>query len=125
MRLVEPSAFTKVSSLGVEEQRVNVIVALDEPYERWHALGDGYAVDAAIVVWEEDATVQVPTSALVRTGDGWSVFVLQDGVAHARAVTLGRRGLRAVQIVEGSRPARPSVVHPTDRIKDAVKVEPL
>src|SRR5262249_32721687 len=80
VRLVEPSAFTKVSSLGVEEQRVNVIVALDDAYETWRALGDGYAVETAIVVWEDQAAVQVPTSALVRTVDGWSVFVMDDGV---------------------------------------------
>ncbi|HWB82311.1 MAG TPA: efflux RND transporter periplasmic adaptor subunit [Nannocystaceae bacterium] len=125
VRLVEPSAFTKVSSLGVEEQRVNVIIALDDPYDRWRALGDGYAVEAAIVIWEDAAAVQVPTSALVRTIDGWSVFMLEGGIARAQAVTLGRRGLRSAQITTGLSPGQTVIVHPTDRIKDGVKVEPL
>ncbi|MBC8067564.1 MAG: HlyD family efflux transporter periplasmic adaptor subunit [Deltaproteobacteria bacterium] len=125
VRLVEPSAFTKVSSLGVEEQRVNVIVALDDPYKRWRALGDGYAVEAAIVVWQDDAAVQVPTSALVRTVEGWSVFVLEGEQAHLRTVSIGRRGLRAVQITEGLVPGETVIVHPTDRVKHGVAVEPL
>lgn len=125
VRLVEPSAFTKVSSLGVEEQRVNVVIVLDDPYERWRALGDGYSVEAAIVIWEDPAAVQVPTSALVRTVEGWSVFVLEGESVRAQPVTLGRRGLRAVQITEGLTPGQTVIVHPTDRIKDGVKVEPL
>jgi HlyD family secretion protein len=125
VRLVEPSAFTKVSSLGVEEQRVNVIVALDDPYETWRALGDGYAVETAIVVWEDQSAVQVPTSALVRTVEGWSVFVMEDGVARAQAVTVGRRGMRSVQVTQGVSPGQTVIVHPTDRVKDGVKVEAL
>lgn len=125
VRLVEPSAFTKVSSLGVEEQRVNVVIALDDEYERWKALGDGYAVEAAIVIWEDAAAIQVPTSALVRGADGWSVFVIEDGVARARPVALGRRGARAVQIESGVTPGETLVVHPSDRVRDGVAVEPL
>jgi HlyD family secretion protein len=125
VQLVEPSAFTKTSSLGVEEQRVNVIVELDDPYERWQALGDGYAVEAAIVVYEDPAAVQVPTSALLRNIDGWAVLVIDDGVAHHRPVTIGRRGARAVQIADGVAPGELLVVHPSDRVRDGTKVEPL
>jgi HlyD family secretion protein len=67
----------------------------------------------------------VPTSALVRTVDGWSVFVLEDGIARAQPVTLGRRGLRSAQITTGLSPGQTVIVHPTDRVKDGVKVEPL
>jgi len=125
VKLVEPSAFTKVSSLGVEEQRVNVIIELDDPFERWQALGDGYAVEAAVVVFEDDAAVQVPTSALLRNIDGWSVYVIEDGAAKLRPVEIGRRGARAVQILAGVEPGETLVVHPSDRVRDGTKVEPL
>ncbi len=123
--LVEPSAFTKVSSLGVEEQRVNVIIELDDPYERWSALGDGYAVEAAIVVFEDPAAIQVPTSALIRDAEGWAVLVVEDGVVHHRPVTIGRRGARSVQIVDGVATGETVVVHPSDRVRDGTDVEPL
>jgi HlyD family secretion protein len=125
VRLVEPSAFTKVSSLGVEEQRVNVIIALDEDYARWKALGDGYAVEAGIVIWEDAAAIQVPTSALVRGSQGWLVFVVEGDVARTRPVSLGRRGARAVQIREGVEPGEVLVVHPSDRVRDGVAIERL
>jgi HlyD family secretion protein len=123
--LVEPSAFTKVSSLGVEEQRVNVIIELDDPYERWRALGDGYAVEAAIVVFEDPAAVQVPTTALIRNADGWAVLVVEDEVAHLRPVSIGRRGARTVQVLEGVAAGDTVVVHPSDRVRDGTKVAPL
>lgn len=123
--LVEPSAFTKTSSLGVEEQRVNVIIELDEPYERWQALGGGYAVEAAIVVYEDPTAVQVPTTALLRNAEGWAVLVIEDGVAHQRPVTIGRRGARAVQIIDGVTPGEVLVVHPSDRVRDGTSVEAL
>ncbi len=125
VRLVAPSAFTKVSSLGVEEQRVDVIVRLDEPYERWQALGDGYAVVASIVVWEQNDAVTVPTASLVRTGDNWGVFVVEEGAARLRPVTVGKRGALAVQVTEGVSPGELLVLHPSDRIRDGVAVEAL
>jgi HlyD family secretion protein len=125
VRLVAPSAFTKVSSLGVEEQRVDVIIRLDEPYERWQALGDGYAVVASIVVWEQDDAVTVPTAALVRSGDTWGVFVVEDGTARLRPVTVGKRGALAVQVTEGVRAGETLVLHPSDRIRDGVAVVAL
>ncbi|MFO0634136.1 MAG: efflux RND transporter periplasmic adaptor subunit [Nannocystaceae bacterium] len=125
VRLVAPSAFTKVSSLGVEEQRVDVIIRLDEPYERWQALGDGYAVVASIVVWEQDDAVTVPTAALVRSGDTWGVFVVEDGTARLRPVTVGKRGALAVQVTEGVRAGETLVLHPSDRIRDGVAVAAL
>ncbi|MBK8241315.1 MAG: efflux RND transporter periplasmic adaptor subunit [Deltaproteobacteria bacterium] len=125
VRLVSPSAFTKVSSLGVEEQRVDVIVSIDDPYERWQQLGDGYAVIASIVVWEQDDAVTVPTASLVRDDEGWALFVIADGVATRRKVGVGRRGATAVQITEGVTPGEVIVMHPSDRIAEGVAIEPL
>lgn len=125
VRLVAPSAFTKVSSLGVEEQRVDVVIRLDDPYERWQALGDGYAVVASIVVWEQADAVTVPTATLVRNGESWGVFVVEDGVARLRPVTVGKRGALAVQVTEGVRAGETLVLHPSDRIRDGVAVSAL
>lgn len=125
VRLVSPSAFTKVSSLGVEEQRVDVIVSIDDPYERWQQLGDGYAVIASIVVWEQDDAVTVPTASLVRDDEGWALFVIADGVATRRQVGVGRRGATAVQVTEGVTPGEVIVMHPSDRIAEGVAIEPL
>ena len=85
VRLIEPSAFTKVSALGIEEQRVNVIADLTAPSS---ALGDGYRVEGRIVVWHSDSVLQVPVSALFRSGDVWSLFVVEDGRARLRRLKL-------------------------------------
>ena len=85
VRLVEPSAFTKISTLGVEEQRVNVIVDLVDPPQQREALGDGFRVEARIVVAEAADVLKAPTSALFRVGDDWAVFRVEDGVARQRS----------------------------------------
>ena len=93
---VEPSAFTKVSALGVEEQRTNVVIDLVPPQSQWSALGDGYRVDARIVAYQADNVLKVPTSALFREDDQWAVYMASDGVAHKRLIKLSRRtGLEA------------------------------
>jgi HlyD family secretion protein len=79
VRLVEPSGFTKISALGVEEQRVNVVIDFDGPDLGAHKLGDGYRVEVAIIIWERDGVLKVPTSALFRIGDDWAVFAIRDG----------------------------------------------
>jgi len=120
VRLVEPSAFTRVSALGVEEQRVNVVIDLDEPRERWSALGDGYRVEAAIVVWEEPDVLRVPASAVFRRGEGWAVFRLEGGVARLRTVDAGKRNGLDVQIVRGLAVGDRVIAHPSDRVVDGV-----
>ncbi|MEE8523844.1 MAG: HlyD family efflux transporter periplasmic adaptor subunit, partial [Thermoanaerobaculia bacterium] len=96
VRRVEPYGFTKISALGVEEQRVNVVIDFDDPREAWEALGDGYRVEVRVIVWESDDVIKVPTSALFRRGDQWAVFVLADGKAAERQVEIGERnGLEA------------------------------
>jgi HlyD family secretion protein len=117
---VEPSAFTRTSALGVEEQRVNVIIALEEPVERRKSLGDGYRVEARITLWDGADVVQVPESALFRQGEGWAVFLADAGRVRLRPVKLGQRnGLRA-QVLEGLAPGDQVIVHPGDSVRDGV-----
>jgi HlyD family secretion protein len=120
VRRVEPAAFTRTSALGVEEQRVNVVITLEEPVEQRKALGDGYRVEARITLWEGADVVQVPESALFRQGEGWAVFLAQDGKARLRTVKLGQRnGLRA-QVLDGLMPGDTVIVHPGDSVRDGV-----
>ena len=122
VRRIEPSAFTKISALGVEEQRVNVIAdLLDES----PGLGDGFRVEARIVTWQADQALQVPASALFRRGDAWVVFVVEGGVARVREVGVGPRSRTAVEIRDGLREGDTVVLHPGDRLHDGVRVEPL
>jgi HlyD family secretion protein len=123
VRLVEPSAFTKVSALGVEEQRVTVIVDLVEPHAAWASLGDGWRVEARIVTWRGDDVVTVPLGALFRDGDDWAVFVVEGGRARYRRITLGHRGTDAAEVASGLEPGEQVVLHPGERITDGVRVE--
>ena len=122
VRLVEPSAFSRVSALGVEEQRVNVVIDLDEPIERFRALGDGYRVEARIIIWQRDDVLQVPASAVFRHGEGWAVFKRDQGHAKLTPVKIGRRNAQQVQIVEGVSAQEQVIVHPSDRVLDGVEV---
>lgn len=126
VRRVEPAAFTKVSALGVEEQRVNVVIDLTSPAAQWQNLGDGFKVDARIVVASQDNAVKVPVSALFREGEQWAVFVAADGRAAKRVVQLGRRGSLEAVVEKGLQPGDKVVVHPGDALKDGrrVKLQP-
>jgi HlyD family secretion protein len=119
---VDPSAFTRLSALGVEEQRVNVIVALDEPYERWKALGDGYRIEARILVWSAESVVTVPASAMVRQGDAWAVFQATDGRARLVPVETGRRTDTQVEITGGLAPGDRVVAYPGEQVRDGVHI---
>ena len=121
MRLIEPSAFTKVSALGIEEQRVNVIADLTTPST---ALGDGYRVEARIVVWQDENVLQVPVSALFRRDDVWSLFVVEDGRARLRTVEVGQRTPFAAQIKSGVEADEEVIVHPANEITDGTRVQP-
>ncbi len=122
VRRVEPSGFTKISALGVEEQRVNVIGDfVDAP----GALGDGYRLEARIVVWRAEDVLRVPASALFRRGEGWHVFGVENGRAQLRAVGVGQRGVEAAEVVSGIEPGTGVVLHPTDRVADGVRVAPF
>lgn len=122
VRRVEPSGFTKVSALGVEEQRVNVI---GEFAEAPGGLGDGFRVEARIVVWEAADVVRVPGSALFRRGDAWNVFVVEGSRARRREVEVGQRGAFEAEVSAGLAPGERVVLHPSDRVQDAARVRPL
>jgi HlyD family secretion protein len=119
VRRVEPSGFTKISALGVEEQRVNVIGDLDEPPQR---LGDRFRVEVQVVLWQSANVLQVPASALFRRGEEWAVFVVSEGRARERAVRVGHASASAVEVLEGVEAGATVIRHPTDRVKDGVRV---
>jgi HlyD family secretion protein len=121
VRLVEPSGFTKISALGVEEQRVNVVSDLVAPEPR---LGDGYRVEVRIVVWEDADVVQIPASALFRAGEEWAVFVVDGGRARQRIVEAGEQGTFEAEIREGLAEGETVVLHPSDRLRDGARVSP-
>jgi HlyD family secretion protein len=124
VRLVEPSGFTKISTLGVEEQRVNVIVDLVDPPKDREALGDGFRVEARIVVARADNVVKVPSSALFRVGDEWAVFRVEDGVARQRVVKIGLENGLEAEVLEGLAEGDRVVTHPGDNVVDGVQVTP-
>jgi HlyD family secretion protein len=122
VRLIEPSAFQRLSALGVEEQRINVVIDLVAPRDAWRSLGDGYRVEAHITVWRSDAAVQVPASAVFRSDDGWAVYRADGKFAHLQPVTIGHRNDHVVEISKGLTPGARVVVHPSDRVRDGVEI---
>jgi HlyD family secretion protein len=123
VRVVEPSAFTKISTLGVEEQRVNVIVDLLDPPNQRKSLGDGFRVEARIVVAQAENVLKTPTSALFRVGDDWAVFRVENGVARQRIVKLGLQNGLEAEVVEGLSEGDLVVTHPGDNIVDGIAVQ--
>ena len=122
VRLVEPSGFTKVSALGVEEQRVNVIADFVTPPG---PIADGYRVEVHIVVWEGSDVLKVPTSALFRRQGAWCVFVVDSGRARRRQVEVGQRSATDAQVLGGLEAGETVIVHPSDQVDDGVRVRPL
>ncbi|HVW24501.1 MAG TPA: HlyD family efflux transporter periplasmic adaptor subunit [Polyangiaceae bacterium] len=122
VRRVEPAAFTKTSALGVDEQRVNVLLDLDGPPDRWRALGDGFAVEIGVTVWSKPDALQIPTSALFRTASGWAVFVVTSGRAGTRSVTPGHRGPLRTEILTGLSPGDVVIIHPAAAVHEGVRV---
>lgn len=122
VRVVEPAGFTKVSALGVEEQRVWVIVRFTSPARQWQRLGDGYRVEASFILWEGRDVLQIPASALFREGDGWAVFVVEDGKAARRRVQVGHRSGLVAEVLGGVRAGEQVIVHPDDRVREGVGV---
>ena len=122
MRTVEPVGFTKISALGVEEQRVLVISDITSPADEWQKLGDGYRVEASFILWSDDDVLQIPASALFRYDEGWAVFVMQDDRAQRRQVKIGQRNGLVAQIVDGIAEGELVIAHPDDSIGDGVRV---
>jgi HlyD family secretion protein len=123
VRLIEPSAFTKVSALGIEEQRVNVIIDFADTPESRPPLGDGYRVEAAIVEWESENVLTVPTGALFRIDDDWAVFVIQRNRAKLTKVELGHRNDNDAEVVKGLEEGHRVILYPGDRIENGVSIE--
>lgn len=119
VRRVEPSGFTKISALGVEEQRVNVIADFDGSTG---GLGDAYRVEAKIITWSAKEVLRVPSGALFRAGDHWAVFVANEGKAHLRQIRIGYRGPSFVQVTEGLIEGERVILHPSDLVGDGAKV---
>jgi HlyD family secretion protein len=123
VRLVEPAAFTKVSALGVEEQRVNVILDFAGPLDKVWTLGDAFRVEAHIVTHREEDALKVPVGALFREGEGWALFLAQDGRAEKRAVKVTRRNGVEAMVEDGLEPGARVIVYPSDALRDGSKIE--
>jgi HlyD family secretion protein len=122
VRRVEPYGFTKVSALGIEEQRVNVVIDLTSPREQWERLGHGYQVEARVVLWQGDDVVTVPLTALFRDGEDWAVFVDDGGRASLRHMKVGHRNSVDAEIVEGLAAGERVVLHPSDRVVAGIRI---
>ncbi len=118
-RYVEPGAFTKISTLGVEEQRVNVIADLIEPEP---SLGAGYRIEAAIEVWTDDHVLMVPNSALFRRQSQWQAFVVVDGVAEVVTVDLGHRGVDSSEVLGGLAEHDEVIVYPPEDLVNGAAI---
>ncbi len=123
VRLVEPSAFTKVSALGIEEQRVNIIIDFEGDLDSRPALGDGYRVEASIVEWESDSVLTVPAGALFRERDRWAVFVIHRERAKLTHVELGHRNDNQAEVLNGLSEGDVVILYPGDRIEDGIRVD--
>jgi HlyD family secretion protein len=123
VRRVEPSGFMKISALGVEEQRVNVVLDFVEPSPAARAsLGDGYRVEVRVVVWEAPSVLRVPTSALFRHGDKWAVYVVDRGRAHRTLLESGHQTGQYAEVVSGLAEGARVILHPGDTLVDGARV---
>jgi HlyD family secretion protein len=124
VRRIEPVAFTKISALGVEEQRVLAILDIVSSPELWRSLGDGYRVEARFVIWEEESALQVPNTALFRVGNDWAVFLIENEQAAVRLVDIGQRGSLQSQVLDGLREGEAIIAHPGEGIEEGDRVRP-
>ena len=120
---VEPTGFAQVSALGIEEQRVRVILKLDNHHEDWQSLGDHFRVYARIVIWSSEDTLAVPVSALFRSDGRWMVFQINENTAIKTPVTIGRRNNRYAELLQGLSDGDVVIVHPGSRVVSGVAVQ--
>jgi HlyD family secretion protein len=125
VRLVEPSAFTKISALGVEEQRVYVVADFIDPIEKRPTLGDSYRVEARVVIWENANALRAPAGGLFQRGGAWQAFAVEGGRARLRTVRVGRSNGTESEIIEGLREGESIVVYPGDKVSDGTRITPL
>ena len=119
---IEPSAFTKVSPLGTEEQRVNVIVQPIDPPAKWAGVGDAFDVTTHFITWSGDRVLQAPVSAVFKTAEGWAAYVVQRGKARKTPVQLGHRNESTVEVTSGLQDGDEVVLHPPDALKNGSRV---
>jgi HlyD family secretion protein len=122
VRVIEPAGFTKISALGVEEQRVLIISDITSPYDEWKQLGDGYRVEAYFLLWEGSSVLQIPSSSLFRYEDGWAVFVLERGKAHLKSIRIGHRNSLNAEVRSGLTEGEAVITHPDSSIQDGNRV---
>ena len=122
VRRIEPAAFTKISALGVEEQRVIVLTDLVEPPEAVNALGDRFRVEVRVAIWQADAVLNLPAGALFREGNVWKTYVFQKGVAKLQTVEAGHSDGRLTEIISGLKVGDEVLLHPPDTVKDGASV---
>jgi HlyD family secretion protein len=122
LRIVEPVAFTKISALGVEEQRVNVVA---DPVGSLAELADGYRVEARIVIWQQDAVLKIPGSSIFRIGEGWHVFIVEQDRAHLRTIQIGQRNRDDVQILSGLDAGMQVVTFPGNQLSEGIKIKAM
>ena len=122
VRYVEPYAFTKTSALGIEEQRVNVIIDFDEPYEKWKQLGHAFKVVTRIIWWESPEVIKVPMGAVFRQRNRWAVYVLENGRSLLRSIDVGHTTTTEAEVVAGLKEGDTVIVHPSDRVRDGARV---
>ena len=122
VRRVEPFGFTKVSALGIEEQRVNVVVDLTDPPDLWSSLGHGYRVEPRIILWEASNVQKIPIGALFRDGGDWAVFVEERGRAMLRRIEIGQENSLEVEVVAGLELGERVVLHPGDRLSGGIRI---
>jgi HlyD family secretion protein len=122
VRRIDPAGFTKISALGIEEQRVGAIIDLIDPPEAWPRLGHEFRVIVNITSWSSEDALTVPVAALFRRGDSWAVFVIRDGRARSTLVEIGQRTNRVAEVLAGLSSGEQVILHPSDRITDGVAV---
>ena len=125
VRLVEPAAFTKVSALGVEEQRVNAVADLLTPPAERLNVGDNFRVEARIIIWEANDALKIPAGAVFRQGEQWAAFAVNEGRAHLRILKVGRSSGTETQVLEGLQKGDAVILYPGSRVRDGQRVRPI
>jgi HlyD family secretion protein len=124
VRRIEPFGYTKISALGIEEQRVHVLLDFTDPAEKWAALGHGYRVVGQIQIWNGKQVLKLPMGALFRDGTRWAVYKVEDGRAQLAHVELGHLNETEAEVLAGVAAGDQVILHPSDRIADGVPVRP-
>ena len=122
VKRVEPFGFTKVSALGIEEQRVNVVIDLTDPPNTWKKLGHGFRIEVRVVLWQGDSVLSLPLTALFRNGDSWHVFAVEEDRARLRRVEIGQRTGLVAEILDGLSEGDRVVLHPNEQITEGIRL---